>query len=191
MSDPITSFGEPIVSLQGFMGNLVSTAPGVPIGTRPLAQLCSLGTMFVSEARYSGYVIVHPFNPLLRIWFSTVYSRTRNDATASGAGVTSGRLGVYVAGTGLFTQATVLGQFCNAQSLSTVGGGAVMTVNLVNTPQPVTGAGTGFTGTGQEFMTDATGLPIPYVPGVGVVSLGYVASPAIVGAAVVCQMYDW
>ncbi len=107
------------------------------------------------------------------------------------AGATQFHLGVYDPLTGIFTQAVVAGQFCNAIANSGAVGLATMLVSLGPSNLTLSVVGLGGLAGGQQFMVDGTGSAVIYAPGVGIVPLGVAPSTVNAGDLQSLIWYDW
>lgn len=175
----------------GTVGTDVATAPGDAVGTRPLASAVPVGTIFVAtDTSYVGISMVHPFDPTLRIWKALRSVRKIRATSPGGVGATLGHLGVYDPGTGVFTQATVAGQWCNAIAQQTVGAATSMSINiglgLVSSVIYAVGISLG-----QQLMSDNAGLVTPYVAGAGIIPLGWSSGAGNATDTGEMTAFDW
>lgn len=181
-----------MVTLAGFISNDVASAPGDPIGNRPLATSLSAGTCFIAYDSPSPFICQpHPFDATKRIWRALGSNQRTYRGTAAAAGATQFHCGMYDPNTGVFTQATVAGQFCNAIASTAAAGLATMLVSLGPCTPTISTVGAGGLTGGQQFMTDNAGNAVVYVPGAGVIPLGVAPGTINAGDLQILIWYDW
>ncbi len=180
-----------IVHLSGNLSNDVATAPGDAIGTRPLASSVALGSTFAAlDSGYNGLSAPHPITPGAKVWRAFTSTSRVYRGTSGLTASTQFRMGVYVPGTGVFTQCAVAGQFCNAVASGNAIAGATMLVALGPGLLTLVTPAAGLTG-GAEFMSDATGQAVPYVVAPGNVPLGIAPATINAGDIQALCFYDW